>query len=290
MARLPTPGSDSGTWGNILNDYLAQALAADGTLKANSVGSTQLMDNAVTSASIAPNTVDATIIADGSITEILLDASVQAKLNQTAGVTSVAGKTGNVTVTKSDVGLSNVDNTSDAAKNSASATIQNKTLDNSNLVTVKDSNLTLQDNTDTTKQAQFQASGISSGTTRTYTLPDSSGTLALTSLMPPVRFSAPTAVIGVTPTDYAFSPRTLTGARMRTSSAPAGSDLVAQVQHWDGFSWNTVGTLTISDGSVSESVISFSCAQTTGNMVRLNVTSVGSNSPATGVAVDVVVG
>jgi lysophospholipase L1-like esterase len=33
MARLPQPGGDSGDWGNILNDYLAQAHNPDGTLK-----------------------------------------------------------------------------------------------------------------------------------------------------------------------------------------------------------------------------------------------------------------
>lgn len=32
MARLPVPGSDSGTWGNLLNDFLSQSLAADGSL------------------------------------------------------------------------------------------------------------------------------------------------------------------------------------------------------------------------------------------------------------------
>lgn len=33
MARLPVPGSDSGTWGTILNDFLGQAHNSDGTLK-----------------------------------------------------------------------------------------------------------------------------------------------------------------------------------------------------------------------------------------------------------------
>lgn len=33
MARLPKPGGDSGNWGGILNDYLAQAHNTDGTLK-----------------------------------------------------------------------------------------------------------------------------------------------------------------------------------------------------------------------------------------------------------------
>lgn len=30
--RLPTPGSDSGTWGYVLNDFLAQSLDTDGTI------------------------------------------------------------------------------------------------------------------------------------------------------------------------------------------------------------------------------------------------------------------
>lgn len=71
MARLPQPGSDNGTWGDILNDYLSQSHAADGSLKADSVGSAQLHDNTITS----------TQIQDGSITEPLLASDVQTKLN-----------------------------------------------------------------------------------------------------------------------------------------------------------------------------------------------------------------
>src|SRR5689334_11989714 len=33
MARLPVSGSDNGTWGDILNDFLVVAHNADGTLK-----------------------------------------------------------------------------------------------------------------------------------------------------------------------------------------------------------------------------------------------------------------
>ena len=48
-------------------------------------------------------------------------------------------------------------------------------------ITVTDNVFTLQDNVDPTKQAQFQLSGLSTGTTRTFTFPNSDTTLAGTS-------------------------------------------------------------------------------------------------------------
>lgn len=105
----------------------------------------------------------------------------------------------------------------------------------------------------------------------------------------PARFAAAVAMVGVTPSDKAYAPRTLTNAYMRVSSAPAGSDLVVQVQHWDGFTWNVVGTLTIVDGSVTETSVAINQAQDAGNLLRLNVASVGSTTAATGVVVDVLV-
>lgn len=39
MARLPTPGSDDGNWGTILNDFLDVSHNADGTLQASAVQS-----------------------------------------------------------------------------------------------------------------------------------------------------------------------------------------------------------------------------------------------------------
>jgi len=44
---------------------------------------------------------------------------------------------------------------------------------------VDDDNFTLQDQTDQTKDAQFECSGIATGTTRTFTFPDASGVLTL---------------------------------------------------------------------------------------------------------------
>jgi hypothetical protein len=60
---------------------------------------------------------------------------------------------------------------------STAQNVTNKTLDNSNIATLRDDRFTLQDNADTTKQAQFQLSGITTATTRTYTLPNRSDTL-----------------------------------------------------------------------------------------------------------------
>ncbi len=98
MPRLPIPGQDSGTWGDILNDYLSQTHKPDGSLKDDSVGAAQIADSAVTSSAIAPNSVtnaaiasdavNATSIADGSITEGLLHAAVQTKLNTKGPVVS----------------------------------------------------------------------------------------------------------------------------------------------------------------------------------------------------------
>lgn len=44
MARLPEPGSDSGTWGSILNDFLLQEHNADGSLKIRTDGSLDVAD------------------------------------------------------------------------------------------------------------------------------------------------------------------------------------------------------------------------------------------------------
>jgi hypothetical protein len=58
----------------------------------------------------------------------IYNGTVWEKSDTTDAVASVNGYTGNVSLNKSDVGLGNVDNTSDATKNAASATLTNKTI------------------------------------------------------------------------------------------------------------------------------------------------------------------
>lgn len=53
MARLPQVGADEGQWGQVLNDYLATSHANDGTLKADTVGASQLQNGSVGATKIA---------------------------------------------------------------------------------------------------------------------------------------------------------------------------------------------------------------------------------------------
>ncbi len=57
MARLPIPGSDDGTWGQVLNDFLDVAHDTDGTIKANAIDSSALQDNSVSGTKLQDSTV-----------------------------------------------------------------------------------------------------------------------------------------------------------------------------------------------------------------------------------------
>ncbi len=96
MARLPVPGSDSGSWGDVLNDFLLTSHATSGALKNDSVGTSQLQansitasqlqsssvttpalaNNSVTAPKLADNTITSAKLADGAITSDKLDPSL----------------------------------------------------------------------------------------------------------------------------------------------------------------------------------------------------------------------
>lgn len=86
MARLPTPGGDSDTWGTVLNDFLGQAHKSDGMLK----------DDSVT----------ADTVQTGAVTNAKLSSGVQASLNKAdTAVQSVNSKTGaTIALNPTDIG------------------------------------------------------------------------------------------------------------------------------------------------------------------------------------------
>lgn len=94
------------------------------------------------------------------VTDLLEIYDTSASQNKKITINSALGFTGGSPVSTSDTQV-----------------LTNKTLGNTNTVTLKQSLFTLQDATDTTKQAVFVLSGITTGTTRSYTVPNASGTL-----------------------------------------------------------------------------------------------------------------
>lgn len=53
MARLPQPGSDEGTWGDILNDYLTVSHDTSGAIKTDAVPAGAIQDDSVSPAKLA---------------------------------------------------------------------------------------------------------------------------------------------------------------------------------------------------------------------------------------------
>lgn len=111
-----------------------------------------------------------------NFTEAVQDV-VGAFLQSGSGIIATYNDAGNIETIAIDTNL--------VATTTNVLTLTNKTLTsptiNTPILTVNDNQFTIQDDGDNTKKAQFQASGISASTTRTYTLPNANGTLALTS-------------------------------------------------------------------------------------------------------------
>jgi len=94
-------------------------------------------------------------------------------------VTSVSGTTNRITSTGGTTPV--IDIGTDVVTLLGIQSLSNKTFDVSNLFFIADANFVLRDNADNTKQGTFELSGISTGTVRTLTWPNASGTIALTS-------------------------------------------------------------------------------------------------------------
>ncbi len=185
--RLPIVNSDDGVWGDILRQYLKKEHYDDGTDNAVNGGHQHIT---ITASSGAAGTAPITFAAgtnlstpvsgameyDGTSYYLTPSSATRKKIaiyNDTSGATGdiyyrdssgnftrlAAGSNGNVLTLASGIPS------------------WSTSIGNTSSLTLKDTNFTLQDDGDVTKQAQFQLSGITTGTTRVYTLPNASGTL-----------------------------------------------------------------------------------------------------------------
>lgn len=96
MSRLPQPGSDDGTWGTVLNDFLVQAHNADGSLKQlNQSQITDLVSDLAAKASAAYVDTQVSGLNDDLATKAdtsYVDAQISSLSGQVAG--KVAGGNG----------------------------------------------------------------------------------------------------------------------------------------------------------------------------------------------------
>lgn len=110
---------------------------------------------------------------------------------------------------------------------------------------IPDTAFLLQDNADRTKQAQFEASGITTATKRTYTLPNASDTLAVLGLAQTLQNKTLTTAALADSSDatkkVAFDISTITTGNTRTVKFPDANDTLAGIAATQTLSNKTYG-------------------------------------------------
>lgn len=149
-------------------------LDVDGTVRANTyIGTTLSTTGNVTAGNIVVS--GAVIAGNTTVNSINSNGSVTGTTGAFSG-NILAGNLYTVNVNASGSTSTNSLVITTSAVIGSNLTVSGDTALTGNLL-VSDMKFYLLDNVDTTKKAQFQISGITPGTTRTYTLPDNSSTL-----------------------------------------------------------------------------------------------------------------
>lgn len=133
------------------------------------------------------------------------------------------------------------------------------------VITANASQFTLQDVTDPTKQALFSVSGITTATTRTYTLPDVTGTVAL--------LSGTQTFSGVTTFSAATTFSTTTGALNFGTSQSSGAFTVGGT--------SGTGTITLGRSTASQTTNIQAGATASGNTKTINFGTAGLSGSTT---------
>ena len=187
--------SDAVTSAKIADNAIDSEHYADGSIDTAHIGAAQvttakLADDAVTGAKITlfDDSYAATnthiLVADGTdFDNVAMSGDITIS---NAGVTSIASGViqnadinSSAAIDASKIHNGTISNTEFSYLNGVTSAIHTQidTLESATISTLDDDNFTLQDNGDTTKKAQFQCSGISTSTTRTFTFPDANDTL-----------------------------------------------------------------------------------------------------------------
>lgn len=180
--RLPVVNGDDGAWGDILRQYLMKEHYDDGTDNVVNGGHQKItIRGGTASAGTAPIKLTSGTLMTAPEVGAVEFAGDNLYVTQTSSTTrkkvalydDASGATGD-TYYRNSTGYFTrlpIGNANDTLSVAGGIPAWSST------VTVKDANFTLQDDSDTTKQLQFQLSGITTGTTRTLTVPDASTTL-----------------------------------------------------------------------------------------------------------------
>lgn len=218
----------------------------------------------------------ASILVSENATQTLTNKTISGASNTISNVSLTTGVTGVLPTANGGTGQNSTatfPTSGVVVTEGATETLSNKTLNNTNTVTLKDTLLTVQDDGDATKQMQFQLSGITTGNTRTLTVPDASTTLVGTdatqtlsnkTLASPTitgtatgpTFKATTSMVvedpGAGTNTVTLQAPTLSGSY--TLTLPTDDGNASQVLTTDGsgvLSWSTVATASLNQYNVN---------------------------------------